>query len=107
MLLAETARTLLRKLLPFPGLGLGTTFQELPVQCSMRVWNGPPAESSPTAQTLRVESTATPNRSSLSIAGFRGFVPAQVLHGDAALAAAAVPGLASAPASASGVASAR
>ena len=41
-LLAENALTARRKLKLVPGLGVCTTFQAVPFQCSARLSNGPP-----------------------------------------------------------------
>src|SRR5438034_8634296 len=70
-LVAEVALTLSSSLLPC-GLGLGTCFHKVPFQCSMSVWKAAPLESSPTAQALLDESTATPKRSSVEVPGFGG-----------------------------------
>src|SRR5690349_4682414 len=58
-LLADVAATLARPL-AVPGLGLGTCFQALPFQCSIRGFPAEPAV--PTAHALLVVAAATPDR---------------------------------------------
>src|SRR5215472_7868329 len=61
---AETAVTPFSSLFCVLALGLGTTLQLVPFQCSMRVWDGPKPETTklPTAHTSWAETAATASR---------------------------------------------
>ena len=62
--LSETAATP-NRMVPPPGVGLGTRFHALPFQCRIKLMPGPhPQLMSPTAQALPVGVMATPNRKS-------------------------------------------
>jgi hypothetical protein len=78
MSVEETVRTLARPLPVVPGLGLGTTVQEEPSQCSMRVWLAPPLfPVVPTAQASQADSTATPFSSLSRVPGLGGWPKVQ------------------------------
>src|SRR5689334_5004052 len=104
MSLGETAFTLARPLPVVPGLGLGTTVQEEPSQCSMRVWLTPLPRVVPTAQALQADSTVTPLSALSEVPGLGGCPDVQPWQ--TAADAVACQGAASAPASISGAASA-
>ena len=80
----------LRKLLPVPGLGLGTTFQALPFQCSIRFMSWPGPENVPAAQALQGEITVTLVNVLVSVPGLRGGEPARFWQLAAAAGVAAV-----------------
>jgi hypothetical protein len=102
---ADTACTPNRLLARSPGSGLGTTAQDAPFQCSIRVCACPLLMSVPTAQALHAVSTVTPLRSLFPFPGLGGCCP-PVQAWQVAAEAAAAPGPASTPASISGAASA-
>src|SRR5262249_9734913 len=101
--LAETARTSSSTLPSAPGLGLGTTVQDEPSQCSVRVWSPPLAASKPAAQTSHGEISVTPVKVLSTVLAATGDAPVRLTH--VAAEAAAGPSPASPPASTSGAAS--
>jgi hypothetical protein len=78
-LLAEVAVTPDRED-PAPGPSLVTRVQAAPFQCMIMVWDEL-LPSSPTAQALQGDSTATPLRKLLSGLGLGGWAPVSDTHG--------------------------
>src|SRR5215469_994 len=68
----EAARTANRKLSLPPGSGLGTTDQDEPSQCSVRVCSGPASWLTPTAQVSDADSTFTLSSSLSCVPGLSG-----------------------------------
>src|SRR5215469_10162633 len=104
----EAARTANRKLSLPPGSGLGTTDQDEPSQCSVRVCSGPASWLAPTAQASDADSTFTLSSSLSCVPGLSGGTAVQVVQAGsgAAGADAAGPSPVTRPASISGPASA-
>src|SRR5215467_2235371 len=112
MSVGDSARTPFRMLSSPATFVLGTTVQVEPFQCSVSVLSMPPlSRSKPTAQASQGESTVTPLRLLSSVPGLGGWLPLQApqVAADADTAAGATPGRApvTAPASISGMMSAR
>src|SRR5690242_18978577 len=102
MLVADTARTPNSRapFVPWPGLGLRTTVQSAPSQCSMSVRTG--SRVKPTAHASHADSTVTPSTVLVPEPGLGGWLPTQLWQ-DAAAAAGTVtvPARATGPASSS------
>src|SRR5262249_28962893 len=101
----EMARTPLSMLAAVPGSGLGTTVQDAPSQCSVRVWFTPPLDPQPTAQASHGDSTLVAARRLFDVRGLAAKVPDQVTQ--VAAEAVAVPRQVSNPASVTGTKSSR
>src|SRR5262249_60349758 len=71
--------TALRMLMPVSGLGVGTTCQAVPFQCSarLRTWPSVTSRSKPTAQTLQGPGAVTAPRPFSAAPGLGGGTPVQ------------------------------
>ena len=107
--LDEMARTSSSTLPAGPGLGLITSSQPMPFQCSVMVSSAPRLRSKPTAQTSHGEISVTPVKVLSVVLGTNGVPPVRLTQGAAvaadAGASSVIPPTSSGAANASGAAS--